>query len=143
MAQRLLLCDDEVHIIRAAEFKLSRAGYEVECAFDGEAGWQAIQRQKPDLLIVDMQMPRLTGLGLIERIRANDDTKSLPVFMLTGKGFELSRDDILGRLGVLELIGKPFSPRDLLIKVNSVLKGTPLPVLSLDMPCDAGQAVSV
>jgi two-component system alkaline phosphatase synthesis response regulator PhoP len=143
MAQRVLLCDDEVHIIRAAEFKLSRAGYDVECAFDGEAGWQAIVANKPDLLVVDMQMPRLTGLGLIERIRANDDTKSIPIFMLTGKGLELSRDDVLGRLGVLDIIGKPFSPRDLLIKVNGALKGTPAPVLSAELSLGACQTVSV
>lgn len=143
MAQRILLCDDEVHIIRAAEFKLSRAGYDVECAFDGEAAWNAIQTQKPDLLVVDMQMPRLTGLGLIERLRTHDDTKSLPIFMLTGKGLELPREDIVGRLGVIDIINKPFSPRDLLVKVNSVLKGTPVPTLSLDLSNSSGVAVSV
>jgi len=124
MPQRVLLCDDEVHIVRAAEFKLSRAGYDVECVFDGEAGWQAIQRQRPDLVITDCQMPRLNGLGLIERMRAHDDTRDIPVFMLTGKGLELSQQEAIAGLNISAIIGKPFSPRELLIRVNEALKGT-------------------
>ncbi len=54
----VLLCDDELHILRAAEFKLSRAGYEVQCAGDGQEGWEAIQRRKPDILVTDLQMPQ-------------------------------------------------------------------------------------
>jgi DNA-binding response OmpR family regulator len=124
MPQRVLLCDDEVHVIRAAEFKLSRAGYDVECAFDGQAGWEAIQRQMPDILVTDCQMPRLNGLALIERIRSHEETKHLQVFMLTGKGFELSQQEVVERLGVLGIIGKPFSPRELVIKINEALRGT-------------------
>lgn len=125
MAQRVLLCDDEVHIIRAAEFKLSRAGYEVECAFDGEAGWQAIERCRPDLVVTDCQMPRLSGLGLIERMRSHEHSKDIPVYMLTGKGLELAKSEIVSQLNVLGIIGKPFSPRELLVKVNEALKGSP------------------
>ena len=123
MPQRVLLCDDEVHVIRAAEFKLSRAGYDVECAFDGQAGWEAIQRMMPDIVVTDCQMPRLNGLALIERIRSHEDTKHLPVYMLTGKGFELSQQEVVERLGVLGIIGKPFSPRELLLRINEALRG--------------------
>lgn len=121
MGKRVLLCDDEIHIIRAAEFKLSRAGYEVECAADGEFGWQAIQRRKPDLLITDCQMPRLSGLSLIERIRGNADLQDLPIYMLTAKGFELSQDELMAKWNVLGIIAKPFSPREVLDLVNKIL----------------------
>ena len=68
MSKRILLCDDEIHILRAAEFKFKRAGYEVVLAGDGEEGWERIQEQIPDIVITDCQMPRLSGLGLAERI---------------------------------------------------------------------------
>ena len=69
MSAKVLLCDDEIHILRAAEFKLSRAGFDVRCATDGQEAWEAIERERPDLLITDFQMPRLNGLDLIQRIR--------------------------------------------------------------------------
>jgi DNA-binding response OmpR family regulator len=119
--KRILLCDDEIHIIRAAEFKLARAGFEVECVSDGQFGWEAIERKTPDLLITDCQMPRLSGLELIERVRANPATKDLPVMMLTAKGFELSPEEMARRWNVLAIIAKPFSPRDLLRRVEEVL----------------------
>ena len=70
MPQHILLCDDEPHILGAARYKLAAAGYEVECAADGEEGWQAMCRRRPDLLITDCNMPRLSGLELLERMRA-------------------------------------------------------------------------
>ncbi len=66
MAKRILLCDDEIHIVKAAEFKLKRAGYDVETASNGEEAWEIIQRNPPDMLITDCQMPRLDGFGLIQ-----------------------------------------------------------------------------
>jgi len=78
MAQHVLLCDDEIHILRAAEFKLKRAGYDVRIAGDGQEAWEAIEVQKPDILITDCQMPRLDGFGLVQRVRQNPDTEHLP-----------------------------------------------------------------
>ena len=77
----------------------------------------------PDMVVTDCQMPRLNGLALIERIRSHEETKHLPVFMLTGKGFELSQQEVVERLGVLGIIGKPFSPRELLLRINEALRG--------------------
>jgi two-component system, OmpR family, alkaline phosphatase synthesis response regulator PhoP len=121
MTKRILLCDDEIHILRAAEFKLRRAGYDVRIASDGQEGWEAIQASKPDMLITDCQMPRLNGLGLIERVRANPATADLPILMLTAKGFELSHEDMTLKYNVLAVIAKPFSPRELLKRVEAVL----------------------
>jgi two-component system, OmpR family, alkaline phosphatase synthesis response regulator PhoP len=120
MSYRVLLCDDEVHILRAAEFKLSRAGYEVRCATNGLEAWDEIQRQKPDVLVTDCQMPRLDGLGLCEKIRQQPELHDLPIFMLTAKGYELSTSELKEKFGILQIIAKPFSPRELLRSVDEV-----------------------
>jgi two-component system, OmpR family, alkaline phosphatase synthesis response regulator PhoP len=121
MPHRVLLCDDEIHILRAAEFKLSRAGFDVVCKGNGLEAWEEIQRKKPDILITDCQMPRLDGLGLCKRIRENPATRDLPVLMLTAKGYELSHAEMKETYGILAVIAKPFSPRELLERVNETL----------------------
>ena len=121
MPQRILICDDEIHILRAAEFKLQRAGYEVEIAGDGQEAWERILANQPDLLVTDCQMPRLDGLGLIRRVRENPATRDLPVLMLSAKGFELRAEDLARDWNVLKLIAKPFSPRELLQTVEGIL----------------------
>ena len=123
MSKRILLCDDEIHILRAAEFKFKRAGYDVVLANDGEEGWAEIKKQLPDVVVTDCQMPRLNGLGLAERIKNDPATCHLPVIMLTGKGFELSQDEIHKKYGIRGLIGKPFSPRELFQQVEALLAG--------------------
>ncbi|NQU24601.1 MAG: response regulator [Candidatus Nealsonbacteria bacterium] len=122
MPKRILLCDDEIHILRAAEFKLKRAGYDVRTANNGEEAWQAVGQQMPDILITDYQMPRLDGFGLVQRLRANPETEHLPVLMLTAKGFELSHEELAERWNVIAVIAKPFSPRELLQSVNEILE---------------------
>jgi DNA-binding response OmpR family regulator len=126
MAKRVLLCDDEIHILRAAEFKLKKAGYDVQIAGDGEEAWEAIQAQQPDILITDCQMPRLDGMELVRRVRAHPPTADLPVLMLTAKGFELSHQDLEEQWGVIAVVAKPFSPRELLQKVQTILGETSL-----------------
>ena len=122
MAQRILLCEDEMHILRAAEFKLKRSGFDVYSAANGEQAWNLLQKQPlPDLLITDCQMPMLDGLGLLERIRAHERTSQLSVVMLTAKGYELSREDLQQRFGILDLLIKPFSPRELVKQVEGYL----------------------
>ena len=121
MTHRVLLCDDEIPILRAAEFKIKRAGHDVRIASDGEEAWELIQEEMPDILVTDCQMPRLDGLGLVRRLREHEATRHLPVLMLTAKGFELSAAELAEKWNVLELIAKPFSPRNLLETVNRVL----------------------
>jgi len=121
VTQSILLCDDEIHILRAAEFKLKRAGYDVRIAGDGQEGWELIEQRKPDMIITDCQMPRLDGLGLVKRVRANPDTQDIPCLMLTAKGFELSEEELAEQWQVKRLIAKPFSPRELLAIVQEIL----------------------
>ena len=124
MDHRILLCDDEPYILRAAEFKLLRAGFEVECAADGELGWEALQRQLPTILVTDLQMPRLDGVGLVRRIREHEATQHLHVIMLTAKGFELPREEISKELNVARIMCKPFSPRELVATVQQLINDT-------------------
>ena len=124
MSHRILLADDELHILRAAEFKLRRQGYQVLTANDGEEAWQCLQQQPVDLLITDFQMPRLSGLELIARMRESPQFKSVPVFMLTAKGFELPHNELSEALGIREIMDKPFSPRELCDRVQVALSET-------------------
>ena len=127
MTHRILLCDDEVHILRAAEFKFKRAGYEVFCASDGEEGWQMLQQHAPDAVVTDYQMPRLDGLGLIERMRSHESTAEIPVVLLTAKGFELPRQRLIEKWRLANVLSKPFSPRKLLACVEEVLPAASTP----------------
>jgi DNA-binding response OmpR family regulator len=124
MAISILLCDDEIHILRAAEFKFTRSGFDVRCAGDGEEAWAEILIRKPDLVITDCQMPRLDGLELAKRIHETPETSDIPVLMLTGKGFEIPRTDIWRTYGIVQVLPKPFSPRELISKAQQVLETT-------------------
>ena len=125
MNKRILLCDDEFHIVRAAEIKFQRRGFEVRTASDGEEAWEVMQTWMPDILVTDCQMPRLDGLGLIERLRGHEATVNLPVLMLTAKSFEKQYRDKADSLGVLSIMAKPFSPRELLIRVEQIVEQQP------------------
>jgi DNA-binding response OmpR family regulator len=117
MVPRVLLVDDELHILRAAEFKLKRQGYEVMCASDGEEAWERMCEVRPDVVVTDCQMPRLNGIELLERMRSHADFADVPVLMVTAKGYELSREN----LGVFDIVPKPFSPRELCRRVQEAL----------------------
>lgn len=126
MNKSVLLCDDEVHILRAAEFKFQRAGFDVRAAADGVEGWEQILARRPDLVITDWQMPRLDGFGLVQRIRAEESLSDLPIMMLTAKGFEVSHEELRTRWGVHAVIAKPFSLRELLLRASELLTTEPL-----------------
>ncbi len=121
MAYRIHVCDDEPHIVLAVSLKFSKAGFQVTSANDGQAAWESILREPPQLLITDLQMPRLDGLALIKRLRAHPDLHDLPVILLTAKGFELEEDEIRNEYGVQHVICKPFSPRELVALANKLL----------------------
>jgi len=121
VAKRILLCDDEIHILRAAEFKLKRAGFDVQVASDGQEAWELIEARPPDILVTDYQMPRMDGLQLTQRVRENPNLGDLPILMLTAKGFEISHEELARKWNVRGVIAKPFSPRQLLQTVQKIL----------------------
>lgn len=121
MTKKVLLCDDEIHILKAAELKVSRAGYDVRIARDGEQAWQMIQEDLPDVLVTDVQMPRCDGFELSRRIRQDERTQDLPILMLTAKGFELEQQELMERWGIIDIVAKPFSPRELVRRIDAVV----------------------
>ena len=120
MTKQLLLCDDEIHILRAAEIKLARAGYGVRIAHDGQEAWEAILQKCPDAVVTDIQMPRCDGLELTRRVRANPQTKDLPIVMLTAKGLEFERETVIREFGIIDVLPKPFSPRELVQLIQRI-----------------------
>lgn len=125
MNEKILLCDDEIHILNASKFKFQRAGYEVLTASDGEEAWPIIEREQPRLVVTDFQMPRLTGLELVQRMRAHEHSAHIPVVLLTAKGLELSSQEICQQYQISLVVHKPFSPRSLLETVEKLLASTP------------------
>ena len=122
MSKKVLLCDDEIHILRATELKVSRAGYEVRIAHDGQEAWEMIQDDLPDVLVTDVQMPRVDGFELSRRIRGNDATKDLPILMLTAKGFEMEQEEMMEKWGIVDIVAKPFSPRELVRLIDQIVE---------------------
>src|SRR5438309_5960102 len=120
MSHDILLCDDEVHIIRAAEFKLAGAGHRVRCARNGREAWQRIQEQSPDLVVTDLQMPEMNGCELIQRVRENPGTAELPIILLTAKALEIAEGEAV-RFGLVRILTKPFSPKALLQLIETTL----------------------
>ena len=121
MGRYVLLCDDEMHILRAAEIKLTRTGYEVTCACDGQEAWELIQQRRPDILVTDLQMPRMDGLELSRRVREQESTRTLPILVVSAKGFEPAHREMAAKYGVLAFLPKPFSPRELVQCIDNVL----------------------
>ena len=121
MSIRIVVADDEAHITRAVSMKLSKAGFAVETAHDGQAAWDAILREPPAMLITDFQMPRMDGLALCRQVRSEPSTREIPIILLTAKGFELDEQGIAEELQITQLVVKPFSPRELLRMVQEAV----------------------
>jgi DNA-binding response OmpR family regulator len=122
MSPRIIVCDDEPHIVRAISLKFARAGFDVLAAADAEACWELLRKHPPALLITDYTMPGLSGAQLVRRIRGDEKLADLPVIMLTARGFELGeQSDELEGLDLSAMVTKPFSPRELVVKVYEIL----------------------
>jgi CheY-like chemotaxis protein len=119
-AKKILVADDESHILHVVSLKLRNAGFEVLTASDGQEALELAQAQRPDLLITDYHMPQLSGLELCQKLKQDSATARIPTIMLTARGYQLDPKDTQGS-GILRMISKPFSPRHLLEAVNEVL----------------------
>jgi DNA-binding response OmpR family regulator len=117
MGKRILVADDEPHIARLLEFKLQREGYEVTVTSDGGAALDAITVNPPDMVILDIMMPVMTGTEVLAAIQADDTLKDIPVILLTARGQE--RDVVIGfDAGAVDYIVKPFAPSELLARIK-------------------------
>lgn len=120
MAKKILVVDDEPFIVRSLTFVLKKQGYETITATDGEEAVTKIQEEKPDLVFLDVMMPKKTGFEVCQEVRANPEMGDLYIIMLTARGQEADRERGL-RLGVNEFMTKPFSPSKVIEKVKEVL----------------------
>ncbi|QYU70990.1 response regulator [Leptolyngbya sp. 15MV] len=116
----VLLADDEPLITSVVAQKLRSAGFQVLVAHDGEEALEVASRTPPDVVVTDLQMPRLSGLELAIRLKAMPSTTNVPVIMLTARGYIVGQSE-LGSTNIRYLMSKPFSPREVLAKVNAVL----------------------
>jgi DNA-binding response OmpR family regulator len=116
----VLVADDDRDILQLVSFRLERADYEVVQANDGEEALRLVKELRPDLAVLDLMMPKLNGYEVIREIRQNEETKAIPVILLTARvqeadvarGFEAGADDYLK---------KPFSPQELRARVQAIL----------------------
>ena len=117
---KVLVVDDEVYILHILDFILGAESYDVVTATNGEQALQKVRDEKPDLVILDIMMPRLDGYETCRMIKNDNATKHIPVILLTAKGREI--DQKLGReVGANDYITKPFSPNKLIERVQAIL----------------------
>jgi len=120
---KILVVDDEVNITQILEFSIGAEGYEVITAANGEEAIDKARREQPDLIILDVMMPKIDGYEACRILKANPLTKSIPVVLLTAKGRDI--DKRLGyEVGATDYIIKPFSPNKLVDRIHQLLVGT-------------------
>lgn len=117
---RILVADDDVDIRELVEFKLSTMGHDIVAVGDGAAAVEACRAQKPDLAVLDVMMPGVSGLDAIREIRADPRLADLPVILLTARAQESDVETGFGS-GADDYITKPFSPRELAARVETLL----------------------
>ena len=119
--EKVLIVDDEEHIVELLQFNLVNAGYKVITANNGLDALKKVKENKPDLLLLDLMLPGMDGLDVCKEIKRDKETSKTSIIMLTAKSEEL--DKILGlELGADDYITKPFSIRELLARVKAVLR---------------------
>ena len=123
MSNRILVVDDEEFILTLIEFNLQQAGFEVITAMDGEAALQKATTERPDLIILDLMLPKMDGMEVCKELRLQ--RIMTPILMLTAKDDEF--DKVLGlELGADDYMTKPFSPREVVARVKAILRRTKL-----------------
>jgi len=120
---KILVVDDEIYIVHILDFSLGMEGYEVLTALDGEQAVDKARSEHPDLIVLDIMMPKLDGYETCKILKAGEDTKSIPVILLSAKGRNV--DQKIGfEVGADDYITKPFSPRKLVERINTLLGQT-------------------
>jgi DNA-binding response OmpR family regulator len=120
MAKRVLIADDELNIVMSLEFLMQRAGYEVRVASDGEDALKVVAEFRPDLVLLDVIMPKRNGYEVLQTIRENPVLQNTRVVMLTAKGRDVDVEKGLG-LGADAYVTKPFATSELVAKVREML----------------------
>ena len=121
MSHSVLVVDDEPNIVMSLEFLMEQAGLEVRVAADGNAAIKALEAKVPDLVLLDVMMPKPDGYDLCRMIRANPEWQDIKIIMLTAKGRDVERERGMA-LGADDYVIKPFSTRELVERVKTMLE---------------------
>src|ERR687890_16633 len=123
LGQKILVVEDEPDIRKLINYNLAQERFKVLEAEDGEQALKLLQREKPNLIILDLMLPGLSGLELCKILRDRTDTTHLPILMLTAKAGEA--DKVVGlEMGADDYLAKPFSPREMVARVRAILRRT-------------------
>ena len=118
MAEKILIVDDEKPIVDSIKYTLYKEGYDVVVSYDGEDALEKVRKENPDLIILDIMLPKLSGLEVCRIIRR---TSNVPIIMLTARGEDMDR--VVGlELGADDYVSKPFSMRELVARIKAVLR---------------------
>ena len=117
---RILVVDDEVYIVHILDFSLGMEGYEVVTALDGEEALRKVKETRPDLIVLDIMMPKMDGYETCRALKADASTKNIPVILLSAKGRNVDMQQGYD-VGADDYITKPFSPRKLVDRINAML----------------------
>lgn len=120
MAKTIVIADDEPHVLRSLEFILKKQGYNVITASNGEEALERVRDIDPDLVFLDIQMPRMDGNSVLRHLRDDPKYQDLYIVMITAKGQEADRLNSLEN-GANEYVTKPYSPRKLVGRVKEIL----------------------
>ncbi|KGE70657.1 response regulator [Spirochaeta lutea] len=134
--EKILVVDDEEDILTLIEYNLLKEGYQVLTAATGEAGLSQAREQKPDLIVLDLMLPGIDGIAACRKLKAEDDTKHIPIIMATAKGEDI--DVVSGlEVGADDYVTKPFSPKVLIARIRNQLRR------STAEPTDHAQTLSI
>lgn len=121
--ERVLIVDDDPDILRLVSYSLAQAGFEVLTASNGRQALEVVQKQLPDLIILDLMLPDVDGVEVCRTLRQRESSQRIPIIMLSARGDEIDR--VIGfELGADDYVMKPFSPRELVLRVKSIFRRT-------------------
>lgn len=122
MAQKILVVDDEEDIVTALSIRLKALGYEVVTASDGMAGLEAARTQNPDLMLLDIMLPKLDGYKVCRMLKFDEKTRHIPIIMITAKVAD-SNKKMGEEVGADAYLTKPFNPEELVARIKDLISG--------------------
>jgi two-component system alkaline phosphatase synthesis response regulator PhoP len=138
--KRILIIEDDRDIIELVRYNLEQEGFTLGSARDGLSGLEQVKKSPPDVLLLDLMLPKLSGLEICKAIRRDEKLNRLPILMLTARGDESDR--VIGlELGADDYVTKPFSPRELVARVKALLRRADTSVTGVEKLIEAGSLV--